>query len=119
MPYKLKIDENLPVAAKDLLEKAGHDCETVFDESLGGCPDEKLVMTCEKEGRVLISLDLDMANIVIFPLKNSPGRIVLRPKDQGRSRTLALLRKVLPHLEDRNIRGALWVVDEEKIRVSQ
>jgi len=119
MPYKLKVDENLPVAAKELLEKAGYDCETVFDESLGGCPDEKIVATCEKESRVLISLDLDMANIVKFPLKNSPGRIVLRPKNQGRARTLVLLKKVLPHLDQKKIRGVLWVVDEEKIRVSQ
>ena len=37
---RLKLDENLPVAAVSLLNKRGYDVDTVREEGLGGKPDD-------------------------------------------------------------------------------
>ncbi len=40
---KFKIDQNLPAECGDILAAAGHDAMTVWQQSLGGAPDERIV----------------------------------------------------------------------------
>ena len=49
---RFKIDENLPTEAAALIQAAGHECHTVFDEGLAGTPDPVLSERCRAEGRV-------------------------------------------------------------------
>lgn len=37
---KFKIDENLPVEVAELLQKAGHDAMTVYDQNLAGAAEQ-------------------------------------------------------------------------------
>ena len=75
---KFKTDENLGPGAAAALRDAGHDVESVRDESLGGAPDTTLAAHCAAEGRVLVSLDLDFANPLRFPPARSAGYAVIR-----------------------------------------
>jgi len=70
---KFKIDENLPVEFIDLLKKEGWKAYSVFEEELGGARDEAIFNRCKKENLILITLDLDFANILKYPPKASPG----------------------------------------------
>jgi len=54
---KFRIDQNLPIDSADLLIAAGHDAITVYQQSLGGAPDERIVEVCKDEGRILITAD--------------------------------------------------------------
>ncbi len=56
---KFKTDENLPTEAAGLLRAAGYDAVTIGDERLGGSADETVGAACRREGRVLLTLDLD------------------------------------------------------------
>ena len=40
---RFKVDENLPVEVAELLSSAGHDALTVFDQSLGGEHDRRIL----------------------------------------------------------------------------
>lgn len=73
-----KLDENLRVQAIELFQKAGYDIETVVGEDLGGASDEDLTAVCGAEGRILITLDLDFANVLRFPPSCHAGIVVLR-----------------------------------------
>jgi predicted nuclease of predicted toxin-antitoxin system len=64
---RFKIDENLHDDVADLLIKAGHDAKTVHDEGLRGCDDTLLAQHCIAEARVIVTLDLDFADIRAFP----------------------------------------------------
>ena len=66
MPGRFKLDENLPRDAKALLLAAGHDAETATDEHLGGNPDLEVLDACRTESRILITLDLDFADIRFY-----------------------------------------------------
>lgn len=76
---KFKIDQNLPIEAADLLTAAGHDAVTVYQQSLSGAPDERIVEVCNDEHRILVTADLDLSDIRRYPpSQRSPPPLVLR-----------------------------------------
>jgi predicted nuclease of predicted toxin-antitoxin system len=75
---KLKIDENLPAECAGMLSHDDLQAETVADEGLTGVDDSTLAATSRSEARILVTLDLDFANIQAYPPAESAGIIVLR-----------------------------------------
>ena len=82
---RFKIDENLHDDIVEVLQGRGHDAETVYGEGLQGKDDPSITARCQQEGRALITLDLDFANITVSPPQDYPGLIVLRVADQSRT----------------------------------
>jgi predicted nuclease of predicted toxin-antitoxin system len=60
---KFKVDENLPREYASILRGAGFEADTVSDEKLSGASDSVLSERCCTEDRVLMTLDLDFANV--------------------------------------------------------
>ena len=60
---RFKIDENLPAEAAEILKSVGFDAHTVADENLAGAHDETVAGASRSEDRILVTLDLDFANI--------------------------------------------------------
>jgi hypothetical protein len=90
---------------------------TVIAQRMGGGSDPALAMVCKSEGRALVTLDLDFADIRTYPPAEYPGFVVLRPTSQAQSRVLGLLRLVIDRLASEDLIGNLWVVDEAGIRI--
>ncbi len=103
--------------AAALLLSAGHECHTVFDEELSGAPDTIISERCRSEGRVLFTLDLDFSDIRTYPPNEFPGIVVLRPYEPDRDRILVLLTRLLPLLLTERLDGALWIVEEDRVRI--
>ena len=114
---RFKVDENLPVDVADLLRQQHDDAMTILEQRMAGQPDEVVAQVCRQECRVLITLDLDFADIRRYPPENNAGIIVLRPANQGISAVLRLMRRALPLLGKEPLRGALWIVDEQRVRI--
>jgi predicted nuclease of predicted toxin-antitoxin system len=116
---KFKLDENLDARFASILVDAGHDCDSVQAEGLGGKSDEELVTVCAGEERVLITLDLDFADPIRFPPAKAAGTIVLRPQRN----TLAMIREtlasVVPMLERERLHGVLWIVEPGRLRINR
>ena len=90
---------------------------TVFDEGLRGHPDPEIAEAARREGRVLVTLDLDFGNIREYPPEQNHGLIVLRVADQSRRRVLGVLERVMTVLNAEPLDGHLWIVSEAGIRV--
>jgi predicted nuclease of predicted toxin-antitoxin system len=75
---RLKIDENLPLEVTELLRHAGHDALSVLEQGLGGHADPDVANVCAAEGRGLVTLDVDFANVRRYPPSDHHGLIVLR-----------------------------------------
>ncbi len=114
---RFKVDESLHVEVADLLRGQGHDALTVFDQGLRGRDDHDIADTCRSENRVLLSLDLDFSNILMFPPENYPGLIVLRLRKRGRTAVHRVVTRVMDHLNKEPLAGRLWIVDEHRIRI--
>jgi predicted nuclease of predicted toxin-antitoxin system len=63
---KLKLDENLGHAIHELFKGHGHDAASVFDQQMTSATDRNLIEACKREGRCLVTLDLDFGNPLLF-----------------------------------------------------
>ena len=114
---RFKIDQNLPIEAATLLTAAGHDAMTVYQQSLSGSPDERIVDVCKDENRILITADLDLSDIRHYPPSQAPGYMVLRLPRQSKQALLDLLSKAIPMLAVHPINGLLWIVEPDRLRI--
>ena len=81
---QFKMDENLPVELAGMFREAGHDAVTVLDQNLTGARDSDIASVCIREGRAIVTLDMDFADIRTYPPDAYPGLVVLRPSTQSR-----------------------------------
>ena len=116
---RFKIDENLPIAAAEVLRQAGHDALTIHDQQLAGEPDPHVAAVCLAEQRALVTLDLDFSDIRTYPPGDYAGIIVLRPRTQGHQSVLRLLKRLAALLTTETLRGNLWILDEFNLRVRE
>jgi predicted nuclease of predicted toxin-antitoxin system len=114
---KFKIDENLPIELAGELLEAGHEAVTVEDQQLVGSNDRDLSEICRSEGRVLVTLDLDFADIRTYPPEGNSGLIVLRLGRQDELHVLSVFRKMLKAVDHEPLEGRLWIVEENRIRI--
>lgn len=116
---KFKIDENLPVDLAELLRAAGFDATTVLEQMLGGEADQTLAVICRIEQRIMVTLDVDFADIRTYPPHLYAGLLVLRMKRQDKLSLLSIFPRILKQLQVESIAGKLWIVDEQRIRVRE
>jgi len=114
-----KIDENLPIEVVELITASGHDALSVVDQGLGGASDPSIAQACIAEERVLVTLDTDFSDIQAYPPGSHPGIIVFRLARQDKRTVLDVTKRLLVALETDVLTGALWVVDERRIRVRE
>ena len=114
---RFKLDENLPARAAGILRAAGHDVVSVLDQGLGGAPDAAVALACTQEDRVLITLDLDFADIRSYGSPDSPGIVVMRVARQDADTVCSLLQRVEGDLEPGPSRGSLWILEPSRLRV--
>ena len=114
---RFKLDENLPARAGDALRKAGHDVRTVLEQDLGGAADTVIFEACGAERRVLVTLDLDFADIRRRGVSESPGILVIRVGRQDASAVCAAILSALPDVERESLRGSIWIIEPHRVRV--
>jgi predicted nuclease of predicted toxin-antitoxin system len=116
---KLKLDENLSRHLKEPLQEMGHDVTTAADEGLLSVPDQVIAAAAKREGRALLTLDLDLADIRKYPPGSHAGILVFRPVSFG---PLAVNRFVLDFVGTCNpaaFTACLAVIEPGRVRVRQ
>ena len=72
-------DENVPRRALAALRTAGHDVLAI-GETAPGTPDERVLATARDEGRILLTFDRDVGELIYVQRVPAPtGIILLRP----------------------------------------
>lgn len=114
---EFKVDENLPSEVCELLRQAGHDAISVLDQKLGGRPDDEIATVCRTEGRALLTLDTDFANILAYPPADYHGIVVIRTEDQSKFVVTSLVRQAIGVLGSERLEQHLWIVEMNRVRI--
>ena len=116
---RVKLDENLPVQLKHLFTESGHDAATVLDEGMGGATDAEVTRVCTDEDRVLVTQDMDFADIRAYPPGEYPGIVVFRLTSQSRDALLEVGAKLIETLRNSTPNGQLWIVEDLRVRIRE
>ncbi len=117
MTVRFKLDENLPLDARRLLELAGHDAHTAVEEALAGATDEKILQVCRVEDRILVTLDMDFADVRSYLAAGHAGIWILRPATQSMDAILSVLRDALSLIGREETSNRLWIVETGRVRI--
>ncbi len=116
---RCKIDEYLPLEIKDLLAQHRHEPVTVAEQGMAGSIDPYVAQVCRKEGRALLTLDLDFSNIRAYPPEDYHGIVVFRPTIQSITTLVRLTTRLLTLLEREPLVGHLWIVEDDRVRIRE
>jgi predicted nuclease of predicted toxin-antitoxin system len=114
---RLFLDENLSPNQAAILREQGHDAVAVVDAGLSGQPDEKIRAFAIEENRVLLTLDVDFANMLRFPTAGTPGVIRLKIHPPTEQAIREQIQKALELLKDTPLAGCLAVSHGDMIRI--
>ena len=117
---KFKLDENFGTRALGLFRTKGHDAQTVLEQRLQGCTDQRLYATCCAEQRCLVTLDLDFADVTRFPPAKTNGIVVIRvPRNPSHALLAQLVQQFLDYISEVTLEKELWIVEVGRIRIHE
>ena len=114
---KLKLDENLSRHLKLRLQPLGHDVLTAADEGLLSRPDTVIAKAAKEEGRVLLTLDVEFADLRKYPPGQHPGIVLFRFKSLGPMTVNRLIETFVRETDLGSFAGCIVIVEELKIRI--
>ena len=114
---KLKLDENLSRHLKPVLSGLGHDVLTAADEHLLSRPDVEVAACAAREGRILLSLDIEFADLRKHPPGSHPGIILFRPVSLGPLSVNRFVEQFVRSTNLSELSGCVTVVEPQGVRV--
>ena len=115
---KFLLDMPVSSALLDVLETRGH--EGVHAHHIGKdcATDEELLEIARREGRVIITADLDFPRLMALSLAGRPGLILFRGGNYSDSEMCDLLARVLQRVPPELLEKSICVVDQKHVRVT-
>ena len=112
------VDANLPRAVIAVVQSFGHQVEFARDIGLGSAPDEQIAQYALQHKAVLLTRDLDFADIRRYPPDQYAGIAVLRLSDTAVAGAIAeALRRFLSEpVFMASLPGRLAIVEEDMVR---
>lgn len=90
---------------------------TVIEQQYGGSSDIRLAKLCQQENRILVTLDMDFADIRTFRPADYPGLMVLRLSRHDKRYVLSVFSRVMQLLSTESPDNTLWIIEENRIRI--
>jgi predicted nuclease of predicted toxin-antitoxin system len=113
---------DMPVSFKllDVLEAQGHKGVHAHEIGKDRASDRELLEIARREGRVIITADLDFPRLLALSEAEGPAGIILfRGGNYSDSEMCQLLERVLDEVHSEVLESSICVVDQKRIRITQ
>lgn len=117
---KLLVDECVLGKTIELLKVAGYSVITLKELGKTSVTNGTIINIAKKQRAVIVTNDLDFANLILYPLGTHPGIIILRPRLdtlQAINDVHKILMRLLKELKPTEIEKSLIIVDRNKYRI--
>jgi len=112
------LDANMPRSAVSAVTKLGHQVEFARDIGMANAPDEAIAARARETQAVIVTRDMDFADVRRYPPEEHPGIVVLRlPDDAVASEVVTVLERFVSDktfLE--HLLGRLAIVEPNRVR---
>ena len=98
------------------LGAAGHDAVHASAVGLAQATDHEIIELARRDGRVVVTADLDYPRLVLLSETSGPGIILFRGGSYSDDQMLALLDRVLAQANRLDLEHSVSVVDRHRIR---
>jgi predicted nuclease of predicted toxin-antitoxin system len=95
----------------------GHEAIRLDALGMERATDATVVTYAAREGRIILTCDLDYPEIIALAHAQSPSLIVFRLQDEAADNINRLLERFLPEVESQLLGGAIVTVEDDRIRV--
>lgn len=114
---KFLLDMGISTAVAAFLRSIGHDAEHVHELGLGTLSDAAILSRAVRGGRVVITHDLDFANLLAASSSELPSVVLFRLRNMRPERVMTRLSFVLANYASDLDKGAIISVSELQIRL--
>ncbi len=114
---RVKVDEDLPKAAVQMLRDRGYEAVSVMEQGMGGWKDPALWEAMQVEQRFLVTADKGFADIRFYAPGTHAGVLLLRPDQDGIRPIIELLERLLGGYDLEALARAVTVVTPRGIRI--
>lgn len=98
------------------LNENGHSAVHASGIGLHSAKDRQIVDEAKRQGRIIITADLDFPQILALSHASDPGVILFRGGNHSDLEMLGLLKRVLDRYPEQKLAHAVTVVDKARIR---
>ncbi|HEX3882522.1 MAG TPA: DUF5615 family PIN-like protein [Stellaceae bacterium] len=113
---KFLIDMPLSQSLAEWLGKRGHDAVHAISLGLGRASDAEIISIAAREGRTIVTADLDYPRLLALAGATGPGLVLFRAGDWGEAELIARMSDVIDSVDDADIAHSILVVDRDRIR---
>lgn len=114
---RVKVDEDLPKRAVQMLRRRGHQAVGVVEQGMGGAKDPDLWKVVQAERAFLVTADKGFGDIRSYPPGSHQGVLLLRPDQAGIRPVLELLERVLTTYDLEVLAGTIAVATPRGVRI--
>jgi predicted nuclease of predicted toxin-antitoxin system len=111
------LDMGISPRVAEFLREEQHDAVHLFEQGLGRLPDRDILTKARDEGRILLTHDLDFADLLAASGADLPSVILFRLSDMRPASVRLHLARVLTDFSLDLERGAIISVSDRRIRV--
>lgn len=111
------LDHCVPRRYARLLAAWGYKVELSTEYIAANAPDSEVISLAQQRDAVLLTVDLDFANILNYPPAGFGGIIVMRYRVEDESRLDSTLKIALEDLYRDDMRNTLVIVDATRYRI--
>ncbi len=99
------------------LRQMGHDVYDIKEQGLGTLPDSEIFSLAQDTKRILVTMDKDFTNILLYPPGEHEGIIVARLSRLKIESGTATFLNAIKSLGEDEIRGNIVIIDYQRTRV--
>jgi predicted nuclease of predicted toxin-antitoxin system len=119
MPLRLLVDANLAPRLAAVIREHGYEAKHVTEVGLGPASDQATFEQARAEGWVVLTADLDFAQLAAVTNFAPVGVILLRLRSLRAERVVERLLAALPMIGDAVSQGSIAVIEETRTRLRQ
>lgn len=113
---KFLVDMPVTPRAAQHLQAAGHEAVHAATIQLSKASDTAIMETARRDGRIVVTADLDYPRLLALHKADRPGVILFRGGSYSDDEMLALLDRVLKQCAPADLEASITVVDHDRVR---